>query len=903
MMALFLMLVFSVSTMNLSVHGQQGFLSIDCGYDGDSYSDNKTTGLTYVSDANFIDTGKPYSVPKVQSSDQPTQTEYVRSFPDGDRNCYTLDNINQGAKYLIRASFLYGNYDGEDSVDGSAYISFDLYLGVNFWQTVDIHEPNKLYEAEIVTVASAKYFFVCLKNKKSGVPFISALELRPIESINVFKDVNQSVSLVYWERYNVGGFKDVLVRYPNDMYDRTWKTCFGSRSCNGTRMSTSSLVLQSNGDSYDVPLNVMQTAVDTLRYYLDVYSNGIIDPTYYIYVHLAELLLLNSSESRSFMVTLTGESNGYRVSPTYLSATHLVFNYAATTGETVYFDLTPLNASTLPPILNAVEAYVAIELPDSATDQVDVDAMMGIKKLYQMKQWQGDPCGPPNFKWVGINCTASNPPKVASLNLSSHALTGEIPNALVNLTAIQELDLSNNSLTGTIPEFLANMSSLRLLNLPCNQLSGPIPAALLERQNSGALSLGLENYDHGCYSSDPRVSTDSNSKKLWIILVASIVPGVVILLLIAIWLRRRGRRHQPPYPDLRRRSTHGVTPRVGMSMPSEIRRFSYLEVKAITNNFERVIGRGGFGIVYHGVLEDNTTEVAVKLRSDASAQGTKEFNAEANLSSKAQHENLVSLVGYCAEDDHLALLYPYMAKGSLKDHLFDGGREKVLSWAQRLQIAADAAQGLEFLHTGCAIPIIHRDVKTHNILLTESFEAKIADFGMSKPFPIDNTQSFITASRVVGTDGFLDPEYFGSGQLHEKSDVYSFGIVLLELITGVPAVERLGRGHIVEWVGMELDKHEIAGIVDAKLQGEYEPKSMRNVLKLAMRCTMKSTSERPAMREVVAQLKKSLELEVARGIGSNVSLGVSMEVSETSESDSIELMHVQKGSMSSLTTR
>ncbi|XP_072966052.1 LRR receptor-like serine/threonine-protein kinase IOS1 [Typha angustifolia] len=240
-----------------------------------------------------------------------------------------------------------------------------------------------------------------------------------------------------------------------------------------------------------------------------------------------------------------------------------------------------------------------------------------------------------------------------------------------------------------------------------------------------------------------------------------------------------------------------------------------------------------------------------------------------------------------------------MAKGSLKDDLFDGGREKVLSWAQRLQIAADAAQGLEFLHTGCAIPIIHRDVKTHNILLTESFEAKIADFGMSKPFPIDNTQSFITASRVVGTDGFLDTEYLGSGQLHEKSDVYSFGIVLLELITGVPAVERMGRGHIVEWVGMELDKHEIAGIVDAKIQGEYEPKSMRNVLKLAMRCTMKATSERPAMREVVAQLKKSLELEVARGVGSNVF----MEVSETSQSDSIELMHVQMANMSSLTAR
>ncbi|XP_072999050.1 putative leucine-rich repeat receptor-like protein kinase At2g19210 [Typha latifolia] len=546
MMALFLMLVFFVYTMNISVHGQQGFVSIDCGYGGDSYSDNKTTGLTYVSDANFIDMGKIYSVSNVYTSNQPMQTQYVRSFPDGDRNCYTLDNINQGAKYLIRASFLYGNYDGEGSTNGNAYITFDLYLGVNFWQAVYIFNSNELYEAEIVTVASAEYFSICLlKTTKSGVPFISALELRPIEStVNVFEDVDESVSLVFYERYNVGGQVGDIVRYPDDTYDRTWKTCFSTRSCNGTLMNTASLVEQSNGDPYDVAIKVMQSAVDTPWYYLDENRAIISDPTYYIYIHFAELEHLNRSESRSFMVTLNGESQGYSVSPAYLLATHLVFNYAATTSETVYFLLTPLNGSTLPPILNAVEAYVAIKLPDSATDQVDVDAMMGIKKLYQMKQWQGDPCGPPNFKWVGINCTASNPPKIASLNLSSHALTGEIPNALVNLTAIQELDLSNNSLTGTIPEFLTNMSSLRLLNLSCNQLSGPIPAALFERQNSGALSLGLENYDHGCYSSDPRVSTDSNSKKLWIILVASIVPGVVILLLIAIWLRRRARRHQ-----------------------------------------------------------------------------------------------------------------------------------------------------------------------------------------------------------------------------------------------------------------------------------------------------------------------------------------------------------------------
>ncbi|XP_072965785.1 LRR receptor-like serine/threonine-protein kinase IOS1 isoform X1 [Typha angustifolia] len=841
------------------------------------------------------------------------QTQYVRSFPEGGRNCYTLDGMNQGDKYLIKAYFLYGNYDGKDSTWGSdQHIRFDLYLGINFWQTITIDMTDTLYVAEIVTVALANYFWVCLVNTSSGVPFISALELRPIDNNNVFKDVDQSVSLVFPARCNLGALTDVVIRYPDDKYDRTWTPC---NVVGLELMETSSPVQQKEGDPYDVPLKVMQTAGastdDTLTYYLDAPNVGIVHPTNYVYMHFAELLSLNSTESRSFQVSLDGQSGSYNCSPSYLLATHIPFKYVVrTVEERRYLDFTRSTGSTLPPMFNAIEVYTAITLPNLPTYQGDVAAMEEIKKLYQIKQWQGDPCGPTNFIWTGINCTIadSGPPRVTSLNLSSHGFTGEIPAALARLTATQELDLSYNRLTGTVPEFLSGMLSLRFLDLSWNNLSGPIPAALLERQKSGTLILRLEHNSHLCYPWDPcgkqqqqQQQQTEKKNKLNIILVASIVPGVVIPVLVAIWLIRRARRQQPapPCPDLPGGSRHGVTPSVGKSNPSEIRRFSYLEVKAITNNFERVIGEGGFGIVYHGVLEDNTTEVAVKLRSDASEQGTKEFNAETHLLSTARHRNLLSLVGYCEEENHLALIYPYMANGSLKDHLFDG-HGKLLSWAQRLQIATEAARGLQFLHTECETRIIHRDVKTHNILLTEDFEAKISDFGMSKPFPIDTTKSFIEASRVVGTDGFLDPEYLDNGQLHEKNDVYSFGVVLLELITGVPAVERDGRGHIVEWVGKEFDNHKTTSIVDAKLQGEYDPQSVQDVLKLAMRCTMRSHSQRPTMSEVVIELKKSLEREVAREDGKNE---ISRVISETSQSDSIEMVRIQMGRMSFPTAR
>lgn len=294
----------------------------------------------------------------------------------------------------------------------------------------------------------------------------------------------------------------------------------------------------------------------------------------------------------------------------------------------------------------------------------------------------------------------------------------------------------------------------------------------------------------------------------------------------------------------------------------ENREFSYRELKHITSNFSQEIGKGGFGAVYFGYLE-NGNPVAVKVHSDSSSQGVKEFLAEAKHLTRIHHKNLVSLIGYCKEKNHLALVYEYMPEGNLQDHL-RGSNSKPLTWEQRLHIACDSAQGLEYLHTACTPALIHRDVKSSNILLTAGLGAKVADFGLTKAF--GDSKTHIT-TEPAGTMGYLDPEYFRSYHISEKSDVYSFGVVLLELITGRPPVVPISDSvsiHVGEWVNQSLDHGTIESIVDAKMGGDYDINSVWKVADLALHCKQEVSRERPTMAEVAAQLKECLDLENRR---------------------------------------
>uniref|UniRef100_A0A6I9QKW2 Probable LRR receptor-like serine/threonine-protein kinase PAM74 n=1 Tax=Elaeis guineensis var. tenera TaxID=51953 RepID=A0A6I9QKW2_ELAGV len=216
------------------------------------------------------------------------------------------------------------------------------------------------------------------------------------------------------------------------------------------------------------------------------------------------------------------------------------------------------------------------------------------------------------------------------------------------------------------------------------------------------------------------------------------------------------------------------------------------------------------------------------------------------------------------------------------------GTGRILNWRERLRIAIDAALGLVYLHKGCSPPIIHRDVKSGNILLSQNLVAKIADFGLSKAFLTDD-HTHVSTEIIGGTLGYIDPEYHDTFQLNEKSDVYSFGVVLLELITGLPAVLRNpDRGHIVQWVRQRIARGEITDVVDARLRGEYDTNSVWKVTDTAMKCTMPIASQRPTMTQVVIQLKESLQLVVGHERAQNIYV----EALELDQTDLAEMARI-----------
>ncbi|XP_028804753.1 probable LRR receptor-like serine/threonine-protein kinase At1g51810 [Neltuma alba] len=227
------------------------------------------------------------------------------------------------------------------------------------------------------------------------------------------------------------------------------------------------------------------------------------------------------------------------------------------------------------------------------------------------------------------------------------------------------------------------------------------------------------------------------------------------------------------------------------------------------------------------------------------------------------HRHLVSLIGYCEETGARALVYEYMANGDLRQHL-SGNNQHTLKWKNRLQVALDAARGLEYLHDGCKPAIVHRDLKTTNILLDENMEAKIADFGLSRAFA-NNIDSHIS-TRPARTIGYLEPEFQSSGNLTKGSDIYSFGIILLELITGQPAAKKHPSNTVsllLQWVTPKVKKKDIQYIVDPRFQGKYNVDSAWKFLEIAMSCTAPTAIQRPVISQVVYELRECLAMEIS----------------------------------------
>ncbi|KAI4367290.1 hypothetical protein MLD38_023046 [Melastoma candidum] len=294
--------------------------------------------------------------------------------------------------------------------------------------------------------------------------------------------------------------------------------------------------------------------------------------------------------------------------------------------------------------------------------------------------------------------------------------------------------------------------------------------------------------------------------------------------------------------------------------------FSYEELAAATGGFGRatVLGHGGFGYVHKGVLSDGM-EVAVKCLKMGARQGDREFQAEVEIISRVHHRHLVSLVGYCIEGSQRILVYEFIPNKTLDYHLHGRGRP-CLDWSLRLRIALGAARGLAYLHEDCHPRIIHRDIKATNILLDMNFEAKVADFGLAKHNTDDHTH---VSTRVMGTFGYLAPEYVSSGKLTEKSDVYSFGVMLLELITGRRPFDSANKSMedgLVDWARPEIMKSMEEGgnfsrIADPRLEGNYTLHEMARMVACAGACIRHSAKLRPKMSQVVRALEQDSGME------------------------------------------
>ncbi|KAL0729374.1 hypothetical protein Bca4012_025467 [Brassica carinata] len=796
---------------------QQGFISLDCGLPANELSPyiETTTRLNFSSDAAFIQTGKIGRIHSnaVSKSQRPYTT--MRYFPDGIRNCYNL-NVQKGRKYLIRAIFTYGNYDGRNIEP-----EFDLYLGPNLWTTIYLEAQST--REEMLHMPTSNSLQICLVKTGETTPLISALELRPMGNDSY---ITKSGYLVQYRwRYLNNSTTQSYIRYSSDIYDRIWLSYFQKE---WTQISTTFDV--NNSNEYAPPKDALQYAATPANASAPLtieWSSENLHDQYYLYAHFAELQDLQANEIREFNLVWNGQHLLGPVTPRKLDLV-TVFSRSPRTcdGGKCILQLIRTNRSTHPPLLNAYELYTVIQFPQSETDESDVSAIRNIVATYPLSRinWQGDPCVPQLLRSDALNCRNTNmsmPPRITTLNLSSNGLTGIIAAAIQNLTQLEKLDLSNNKLTGPVPEFLGNMKSLLVIG---NNLNGSLPQAL---QRTG-LELSVEGNPELCISDSCRKPP---KKKVFVPIVASVGSAAIVIAMLVLFLVIKKKKStiqqnltMPP-----------STPKWNDTFANKnSRRFVYSEVIKMTNNFQRVLGQGGFGMVYQGNV--NGYEVAVKVLSQSSTQGYKEFKAEVDLLLRVHHTNLVSLVGYCYEGDHLALIYEFLTNGDLKQHL-SGGRS-IINWSIRLRIALEAA-------------------------LDDQFKAKLADFGLSRSFQGGVESQDSTA--IAGTPGYLDPEYNQSGRLHEKSDVFSFGIVLLEMITNRPVISQTSENsHITEWVGSKLKRGDIVEIIDPNLREDYDSNSAWRALELAMSCANPSSSKRPSMSQVIHELKECIVLENSR---------------------------------------
>ncbi|KAK9160025.1 hypothetical protein Syun_006366 [Stephania yunnanensis] len=877
--------------------GPNGFLSISCGGTA-SFTDS--SNILWVPDDSYVSTGNATTVNFIEDGSSSQFT--LRVFPHSHdrRTCYRLPVKNiSSSLILIRPRFYYKNYDGLGKPP-----AFRVSLGTSTTNTVNLASSDPWVEEFIWPVTKDTLPFCLHAIPDGGFPVISSLEIRPIPPGAYESGVGQYTNKLLRKRYRVNcGYNGGSIRYPSDSFDRVWDVDQNfspshlSKGINVQREFNLSSLKETP------PLSVLQSARVLARKNILAY-NFPLDKLgdYYIVLYFAGILPISSS----FDILINGG---------VVRSNFIVNSYEASTLFSTREDVSSLNITfrniSFYPQVNAIEVYEIIEIP-LETSSTTVSALQVIQQSTGMDLgWQDDPCSPTPWKHIqcegslvtslylsGINLRAISPTfgdllDLKTLDLHNTSLTGEIQNLgslqelkLLNLSfnqltsfgsdfstlvRLQILDLQNNSIQGTIPDGLGNLKELHLLNLENNRLHGVLPQSLnresLEIRTSGNLCLAFSSSTCNDESATgnpieiPQVTIfppkkhSGHSRRAVII---GAIGGAICALILTGLLAFIFKRKKKGTDDIAQ--TRAM---IDMRSWNATRVLSYKEIKAATNNFKEVIGRGSFGSVYLGKLPGGKL-VAVKVRFDQTQLGADSFINEVHLLSQVHHQNLVSLEGFCYESKKQILVYEYLPGGSLTDNLYGPNSKKLsLSWIRRLKIAIDAAKGLDYLHNGSNPRIIHRDVKSCNILLDTNMNAKVCDFGLSKQVPQAETSHVTTV--VKGTAGYLDPEYYSTQQLTEKSDVYSFGVVLLELICGREPLSRTGcpdSYNLVLWAKPYLQAGTFE-IVDESLKGSYDMESMRKVASIASRAVERDASERPTMAEILTVLKDAYSIQFA----------------------------------------
>ncbi|KAF5961014.1 hypothetical protein HYC85_002223 [Camellia sinensis] len=865
-----------------SACGQEGFVSIQCCGDL-NFTDSKTN-ISWKTDSDWYpDRFTCQDIVRPVKND--TGYNKARFFNSrfGNKWCYNLTTV-KNQDYLIRGTFRYGDLQG---IPPSS--SFNVLIGVTPIGTV-----NSVYETEVEAIfrATNDYINFCLEKGK-GYPYISKLELRTLNNSDYFQ-LEPSGVLKLIDRFGVGS-DGQKIRYPYDLYDRIWGKELNRSQTAYQILSSTANIANANITAPSPPIKVLKTALTHPDHLEFLHDDLVTEQTNYnLHLYFLELndsvqagervfdVYINNEKSKEIDI-LAGESN-YKA---------VILKFTANG----FLNLTLVkasNGSLFGPIINAYEilqvhpwvqgtaqadsklpcishtwiyiplVYFVILLNSSLSLSLSlslstVDAIFEVRNELLasnqdneiLKAWSGDPCLP--LPWHRLYCEPiNNSLVITTLNMSNNDFIDTIPEFPVS-SMLTSVDLSHNDLMGKIPESLTSLPYLRIFKGICGSQGS---SHSVQRMIIGTVAAGL-----------------------FLVMVA---VAIFFVCFYKQKLKTRGKFNSKGNP---------MTKNVIFSIPSmddivvksiSIESFTLASIETATQNYKTLIGEGGFGSVYRGTLLDGQ-EVAVKVRSATSTQGTREFDNELNLLSAIRHENLVQLLGCCCENDQQILVYPFMSNGSLQDRLYgEAAKRKTLDWPTRLSISLGAARGnfyntlklivkvlvkyrihgLLYLHTYAGRCVIHRDVKSSNILLDHSMCAKVADFGFSKYAPQEGDSG--ASLEVRGTAGYLDPEYYSTQHLSAKSDVFSFGVVLLEIISGREPLNihrPRNEWSLVEWAKPYIRNSRIDEIVDPSIKGGYHAEAMWRVVEVALACIEPFSAYRPCMADIVRELEDALIIE------------------------------------------